>query len=328
MTTPDSSSNLPDARPPIVLVGPTATGKTAAALALALEIGGEIISADSMQVYRDMDIGTAKPDARQRALVPFHLLDVAAPDQPFTVADWKIRAEAALADIAAREKWPLICGGTGLYVRALLDGWTLAATPASLEVRAELQAEMDAHGLETLRERLREADPAAAARLHPNDAVRILRALEVFRVSGRPISQWQAEDRLSRQPRPAFRFGLTLPRPELNARIETRVDAMLAQGLEAEARGLLAQGYKPALGPLRSLGYKEIVAYLRGEMDLPTAIQDIKQNTRRYAKRQQTWFRADPGLAWLDVSELSSATVAAQLLARLQSQAAFRVVMP
>ncbi|HZO87106.1 MAG TPA: tRNA (adenosine(37)-N6)-dimethylallyltransferase MiaA [Chthonomonadaceae bacterium] len=305
---------------PIVLVGPTATGKTAAAVELAERIGGEIINADSMQVYRGMDIGTAKPTPEERARVRFHLLDVVTPDQPFSVAEWKERAEAALAEIATRDRWPILCGGTGLYLRALLDDWTLAETPADPALREQLRAEVAHLGAPALHGRLCTVDPATAARLHPNDAVRIVRALEVYHATGVPISEHQARDRAARPPRPAFRLGLTLPRPQLYARIDARVEAMLAAGLEAEVRGLLAQGVSPALSPLRSLGYKEMAAFLRGEIDRATAIERIKQETRRYAKRQLTWFRAEKRLHWVDVSALSSATVATSLLEYLRTQ--------
>lgn len=299
--------------PPIVLVGPTATGKTDVACALAEQIGGEIINADSMQVYRGMDIGTAKPDAALRRQIRFHLLDVVSPDQPFTVADWKERAEAALMEIAARGHRAILCGGTGLYVRALLEDWTLAETPADPQIRARLQEEAKESGPADLHARLLAVDPVTAARLHAHDAVRVIRALEVFLVSGRPISTFQEEDRARRQPRPALRFGLTLPRPELYARIDRRVEQMMAAGWEVEVRRLLSEGFSPDLHPLKSLGYKELIAHIRGEWDLETAMCAIQQNTRRYAKRQQTWFHADPAIHWINVSALASAEVADQI---------------
>lgn len=304
---------------PVVLVGPTATGKTAAAVELAARIGGEIVNADSMQVYRGMEIGTAKPGPEERARVPFHLLDLVTPDQPFTVADWKERAEDAIAEIVGRGRWPIVCGGTGLYVRALLDDWTLAETPADPSLRETLRAELAHSGSEALHAHLAALDPTTAARLHPNDAVRIVRALEVYQLTGKPIAAYQAQDRANRPARPAHRIGLTLPRPELYARIEERVEAMLAAGWEDEVRSLLAQGYAPTLGPLRSLGYKEMIAAIHGEIAHMTAIELIKQNTRRFAKRQQTWFRADPCLRWLDVSALDSATVAARIAKMLEN---------
>lgn len=304
----------PVERLPIVLVGPTAVGKTAVAVELAERIGGEIVNADSMQVYVGMDVGAAKPDADERARVPFHLLDVVPPDRAFTVADWKEKAETAISAIYARGNRPILCGGTGLYIRALLDDWSLAETPSSPVLRARLNEEAQSLGSVELHKRLSGVDPATAARLHPNDAVRIVRALEVFEITGTPLSEYQARDRATRPSRPATRIGLTIPRPELYARIGTRVDAMLAAGLEAEVRGLLERGYAPTLGPMRGLGYKEMVSYLSGEIDYTAAIESIKQNTRRFAKRQGTWFRADPLIAWHDVAALSSATVAEALM--------------
>jgi tRNA dimethylallyltransferase len=310
----------PDDPPPIALIGPTATGKTAAAIALAKRIGGEIINADSMQVYRGMDIGTAKPGISEQQTVPFHLLDMVTPDTPFNVSEWKAQAEAAIADIVSRGHRPILCGGTGLYIRALLDNWTLATTPADPKIRLRLEAEAETFGSAALHERLTNVDPATATRLHPNDAVRIVRALEVYETTGTPISLYQAQDRATRAPRPALRLGLTLPRPALYARIEQRVDAMLSMGLVDEVRGLLAQGYSADLSPLGSLGYKEIIAYLHGETEYDTAVRDIKQNTRRFAKRQQTWFRADSLIHWLDVSAFDSATVAEHLLTMMNDE--------
>ncbi len=295
---------------PIVIVGPTAAGKTATALILAQQIGGEIVNADSMQVYCGMDIGTAKPTLEERALVPFHLLDVVTPDVQFTVSEWKAQAETAIFMIAHRGKRAIICGGTGLYIRALLDDWTLAETPANPEIRKRLEQENAEQGSVALHARLSEVDPTTAERLHPNDAVRIIRALEVFETTGTPISVYQAENKRLSIPRNALRIGLTMPRELLYRRIDERVDAMLAVGFENEVRGLLAAGYAPNLSSMQSLGYKELCSFLNGEMDAATMTASIKQNTRRYAKRQLTWFRADPLLHWLDVANLNSAEAA------------------
>ncbi len=295
---------------PIVVVGATAVGKTAVALTLAQQIGAEIVNADSMQVYHGMDVGTAKPTPEERAQVPFHLLDVVTPDVQFTVSEWKVQAERAIFEISARGKRAIICGGTGLYIRALLDDWTLAETPANPAIRQRLERENAEQGSVALHTRLSEADPITAARLHPNDAVRIIRALEVFETTGTPISVYQAENKRNAQPRNAIRIGLTLPREQLYARINERVDAMLAAGLENEVRGLLAAGYAPSLSPMQSLGYKELCSYLNGERDADATAESIKQNTRRYSKRQMTWFRADPLLQWLDVANLTSAEAA------------------
>jgi tRNA dimethylallyltransferase len=308
----DSRNQWPDT-PVIVVCGATATGKTGVAIALAEHIGGEIVNADSMQVYSGMDIGTAKPTAMERLHTVFHLLDIAPPNQQVSVADWKQRAEEALGAIAARSRIPIVCGGTGLYLRALLDDWTLAATPASPQVRTELMGWVTHSGTPWLHEKLKEVDSVTADRLHPNDAIRIVRAMEVFLTSGVPISRFQEEDRARRQPRAATRFGLTLPRPLLNARIDARVDEMLDNGLVVEVETLLQQGFSGELGPMKSLGYKELVEYLHSKRSFASAVEEIKANTRRFAKRQQTWFRADPSIQWLDVSELSSAEVAAQI---------------
>lgn len=292
---------------PVIIVGPTAAGKTEIAIELAERLNGEIISADSMQVYCEMDIGTAKPSTDQQKRAIFHLIDIVSPQECFTASNWRELAEAAILDIQSRNRLPILCGGTGLYVKALLEGWTMAETPADPSIRETLKAEANELGSLALHTRLREIDPETAQRLHPNDAFRIIRALEVYKITGTPISVFQAQDRNSRLVRPAHRIGITLPRPLLYERIDRRVDDMIASGLEEEGRSLLARGYSPLLSPLRSLGYKEIIAYIEREMDLMDCINAIKQNTRRYAKRQQTWFRADTQIAWFDTSALNSA---------------------
>jgi tRNA dimethylallyltransferase len=241
-------------------------------------------------------------------------------DQRFTVAQWKAQADNAIQDIWARGRRAIICGGAGLYVRALLENWQLAETAPDPEVRRALHAQLASEGVVALYARLQSHDPVTAARLHPNDAVRIVRALEVYCLTGTPISTLHARDRGTAVCRKAYRLGLTMPRPELYARIEQRVDTMLAEGLEAEVRQLLAAGYPPTLGPLQSLGYKEMIQYIRGEFDLTTTRATIKQNTRRFAKRQQTWFRADPRIRWFDVSAFSSATVAKLLHLAIEEQ--------
>jgi tRNA dimethylallyltransferase len=303
----------------LVLVGPTAVGKTAVAVELAQQISGEIVSVDSMQVYKYMDIGTAKPNIAERRLVPFHLIDIVTPDQQLTASEWKGRAEEVIAGIHSRNNIAIVCGGTGLYVSALLNDWQLAGTPANPELRLALREKVVKTGSLQLHGELASVDAVTAARLHPNDAVRIVRALEVYYATGVSISEYQSADRSRAKRRSARQFGLTLPRVALNDRIEKRVDDMLAAGLEAEVRGLLRQGFGPELGPMRSLGYKEMVQYINHEIDANEASCAIKQNTRRYAKRQQTWFRADSAIEWIDVSALSSATVASQILARLES---------
>lgn len=311
---PATLDTLWNANLPIVIVGPTASGKTAIAVELAERIDAEIINADSMQIYRGMDIGTAKPTPEERERAVFHLLDRVEPDTQYSVAEWKTEAETAFETISRRGRRVIICGGTGLYIRSLLEDWTLAKTPENPELREALRAELRQEGANVLHERLRTVDPATAERLHPNDGVRIVRALEVYQVTGKPISLWQAEDRQARAIRPAHYFGLDLPRPELYKRIDARVETMVAQGLEEEVKTLQSKGYPPLLSALKSLGYREILATLNGEMDRETAIATIKQSTRQYAKRQLTWFRADKRIEWVEVSGKSANEVAILLL--------------
>jgi tRNA dimethylallyltransferase len=306
-----------DVRPIIAIVGPTATGKTAVGAAVARAVHGEVISADSMAVYRGMDIGTAKPTVAERESVRFHLIDVADPDERYNVALFKDQAVSALQDIGRRGKWPLLVGGTGLYVRVLLEGFGLTATAADPAVRARLMREAGEGATHALHERLRRVDPTAADRIHPNDRVRIVRALEVYEVSGRPMSEQQTADAAARTPREALRFGLTAPRDELYSRIDRRVDEMVAYGLVAEVDGLLREGYRPDSPPLQSLGYKEIVAHLEGRSSLEQAVEEIKQNTRRFAKRQITWFRPDGEMVWIDIHGKSVPEVAHEILKRL-----------
>jgi tRNA dimethylallyltransferase len=289
----------------VVILGPTAVGKTAVGLRLAEQIGAEIISADSAAVYRGMDIGTAKPTAEERARVRFHLIDVAEPDEPFTAARFRELALEAMREIQARGKRVLIVGGTGLYLRVLLHGFSLAPPPRDPTIRKRLQQEAREQGLPALYARLQQVDPKAAARIHPNDAVRIIRALEVYEMTGKPLSEWQhrADSEL-----PALKLGLTMPRPLLYRRINERVDQMMAQGFLQEVQNLLSKGYNRDLPALKGLGYRHLIAYLMGEMGLEEAVALWKRDTRRFAKRQMTWFRREPGILWLDASDGVDAT--------------------
>ncbi|HWQ68464.1 MAG TPA: tRNA (adenosine(37)-N6)-dimethylallyltransferase MiaA [Patescibacteria group bacterium] len=288
--------------PLIVLVGPTAVGKSSMALAVAERVGGEIIAADSMQVYRGFDIGTAKPSADERRRVPHHLLDLVEPDQPFTAADYVRLASAAIADIRARKRLPIMVGGTGLYLRALFRGlfggpWEM--TP----LRETLYQEAERVGSAALHQRLEITDPEAAAAIHPNDLFRVVRALEVAAVSGLPISTLRAEARRNHEPvpGPVLRFGLGRNRQELYQRIEARVEAMMTQGLLSEVQGLLDRGYSSTLRPLRAIGYRHMIGYLKGQIRLDDAVAALKRDTRRYAKRQLTWFRHEDEIEWLPV---------------------------
>ena len=302
----------------IVLVGPTAVGKTSVAIELAALVGGEIVSADSMQVYRLLDVGTAKPTTEQREQAQFHLIDIADPDQQLTVSEWKARASKAIDEIRGSGKAPIVCGGTGLYIKALLYDWSLAETPADPQIRTKLVARSIEEGSQELHIELAGVDPITASRLHPNDTVRIVRALEVFYVSGIAISEYPSADKSRSARLPARQFGLMLPRQEMYDRIDSRVDHMLTAGLEQEVRELLTRGYGLDHGPLRSLGYKEMVQYVLGQLDYPQTVSAIKQSTRRYAKRQMAWFRGDASIHWIDVSALSSAAVAGYIRDELE----------
>jgi len=281
----------------VAIVGPTATGKSEIALALAAEVGGEIVSADSRQVYRYLDIGTAKPSPAERASVPHHLLDIVDPDGSFDAARYRDLARAAVEAIHARGRPVIICGGTGLYLRALLRGLFRGPSRSSA-VRVRLHALEERDGPGTLHRMLAGADAAAAAHLHPHDLLRVVRALEVLEITGRPISAWQAEHGFADCGVRALVLGCARPREELAARIEARCQAMLAAGLLDEIRDLWARGYGPELPPLRSVGYREMGAHLRGECDRTSGFEAFARATRRLAKRQRTWFRAEPAIEW------------------------------
>jgi tRNA dimethylallyltransferase len=281
----------------IVICGPTAVGKTAAGIEVARAVGGEIISADSMQVYRHMDIGTAKPTAAEQAAVRHHLIDIVDPDEPFDAAAYAALGRRAAAEVGRRGRTPVVVGGTGLYIKALLRGLfrSDARDPA---VRSRLRAEAESMGPAALHARLERCDPQTAARLHPNDAVRILRALEVFEVTGRPISELQQEHRFADTPFRALMIGLALEREALYRRIDRRVEAMAAAGLEEEVRRLLAMGYEPELRPMQSIGYSHMAALIAGAVSREECLRTLQRDTRRFAKRQMTWFRAYPDIVW------------------------------
>ena len=281
------------------IVGPTGTGKSALALEVAERLGAEIVNADSRLFYRGMDIGTAKPSIAERRRVPHHLIDLLAPDEPTDVAGFRARARGAIADIVARGRPVIVAGGSGLYLRVLRRG-IFDGPPASPELRAELAALAAEHGAPHLHAQLRAADPEAAARISVNDRYRMVRALEVFRLTGTPITAHQRRHGFDSAEYDTLTVGLDLPRDRLYAALDRRFDAMVAAGLVQEVRALLAAGYGIDTPALRAIGYRQIAAYLRGAMTLETAIALAKRDTRRLAKRQLTWFRGDPEIAWVD----------------------------
>ncbi|WP_248362620.1 tRNA (adenosine(37)-N6)-dimethylallyltransferase MiaA [Anaeromyxobacter oryzae] len=280
----------------LVVAGPTASGKTALAVALARRLGGEIVNADSQQVYRGLDVGTAKPTAEERAAAPHHLLDVAEPGEGMDAARFTALADAAIAEIAARGRLPIVAGGTGLYVRALLHG-VVAAPGRDPALRARLEAEAAALGRPALHARLAALDPAAAARIRENDLVRIVRALEIA-AGGRRPSELHAEHAFQPDRYAATLLALDPPRAELHARIDARVRAMFAGGLLDEARALLAR-FGGAIPPKLPIGYAEAAAALDGSLPLEEAIRRVQVAHRRYARRQVVWLRKERGVEWI-----------------------------
>lgn len=282
----------------IIICGPTGSGKTAAAIHLAVRLNGQIVNADSMQIYRYMDIGTAKPTRREQQQVRHHLLDVAAPDEPFNAARYADMAQDLIGRLQSKGVVPFVVGGTGLYIKALLKGLfpVKAVDPA---VRSRLKKDAAVHGAACLHRRLQACDPETARRIHPNDTYRILRALEIYELTGRSISQFQSDHGFSENPFSVLKIGLDIDRIELYERINARVDHMLTSGLLPEVKSLLERGYAPALKSMQSIGYRHLVDFIQGRLSWPEAIRTFKRDTRRYAKRQLTWFKADSEINWV-----------------------------
>lgn len=299
------------------LVGPTGAGKTQTAIRICRELNAEIVSMDSMQIYCGMDIGTAKPTQEERNAVPHHMIDVAQPDQLFTVSMYREMASKAIDSILARGKHPLLVGGTGLYLQALSYDLSLGDRGADNALRQELNdMAMQPDGPKRLHERLRAVDPESADRLHPNDVRRVIRALEIYETSGRAKSAQEADQR-KEGPYRVLVYGLSMPREQMYARINARVDEMISAGLVDEVRRLLSSGIEPKRegGAMQAIGYKEIVSALRGETSMEEAVARIKQSSRHYAKRQWTWFRHDPRTQWYDWSAYASADALIEALA-------------
>ncbi len=281
----------------VVICGPTGVGKTSVAIRAARAFNGEIIGADSMQIYRHMDIGTAKPTIDEQAQVPHHMIDIADPDEFFDAACYARMARASICDLIQAGKLPVVAGGTGLYIKALLSGLSPAAAtdPA---VKNRLKAEVDTKGSHSLHRRLADCDPVAARRIHPNDAFRIVRALEVYETTGRPLSTIQKAHHFSDHPFDSLKLGLMIDRTMLYTRIDARVEEMIRTGLIDEVQGLLDRGYDPQSKAMQSIGYRHITAYLINHLSRSEAIRTMKRDSRRYAKRQLTWFKADQDVVW------------------------------
>ena len=295
----------------LVLTGPTGVGKTAAAVALARRLPIEVVSADSRQVYRGMDVATGKPTAAERAAVAHHLVDVVEPDDRYHAARFRADAEAAIADIRARGRLPVVVGGTGLYIRALIRGLD-PAPPADPVFRRELEGVAAREGRRALHARLTTLAPAVANRLHPNDEVRVVRALERVRAGADSGTSWSWRARRD----DAIWLGLTLDRTALDARLRARAAAMVDAGLLDECRALLARGFDPGLPAMLGIGYREFVDVALGRLDAAEALRQMQRDTLRYARRQWTWFRREPDIEWLDVDTVGGADGVAAMLER------------
>lgn len=313
-----TTHNSQGRRPLIVLVGPTAVGKSRVGILVAKALGTEILTADSRQVFRGMDIGMDKPTVAERQGVPHRLIDLVDPDQPFNVGLFRREAVKEIARLHGEGRLPLVVGGTGLYVRALLRGlWT--GPGADWALRDRLTAEAREKGPDHLYRELSRVDPVSASRLHPHDAVKIIRALEVHRLSGRPLSDALEAHAFAEAAFSPLLIGLTRDREALYRRIEARVDEQLAKGLVEETRALLSRGYGRELGSMKGLGYRQLSAYLAGECPYDEAVRRLKRDTRHFAKRQFTWFRKEPGLTWLTIGdEEPMEQVAARVVERIE----------
>lgn len=286
----------------LVLVGPTAVGKTELSLELAQQFGCEIISGDSMQVYRGMDIGTAKATPEERSRVPHHLIDIRDPDEGYSVSEFQSMCSTLIKEIHERGRLPFIVGGTGLYIESVCYEFQFSEADQDEAFRLEMTAYGEKHGFQALHERLRQIDPERAAHIHPNDARRIIRALEIYQRTGKTPTEF-LQGQKKQTPYELCIIGLTMDRQQLYRRIEQRIDRMIEEGLVEEVKRLRQKGYGRNLISMQALGYKEMMAYLEGEMTFDDAIELLKRDTRRFAKRQLSWFRRMKDIHWLDVTE-------------------------
>jgi tRNA dimethylallyltransferase len=284
------------------MAGPTAVGKTALAIRLAREIRAEIISVDSVQVYRGLDIGSAKPTSRERMLVPHHLIDVVEPDEPFDAADFARLSRRIIRRIILNGRAVILVGGAGLYFNALFNGFS-PAPGANPGLRVQLKEMASVFGQDILYDFLVKVDRSSAEKIHPHDTFRLIRAIEIFSATGIPRFLWRKEQKRL-EGYPILKVGLIRSRKELYQRIDRRVDEMMEAGFLDEVKKLLDKGYSPALKPLKTLGYRHIISCLRGELSMEESIRQLKRDTRRYAKRQLTWFKADPLIKWFNPDEL------------------------
>ena len=289
----------------VAIVGPTGVGKTELSLKLADYTDSEIISCDSMQIYKGMDIGTAKATVSEMSLIPHHLIDIKDPKESYSVCDYVIDAKKCINDIFSRGKNAMIVGGTGLYVDSFINDTDFTETKASDEIRKELTSYAEKNGADALHHILKEVDPESAASIHPNNIKRVIRAVEYFRISGEKISQHNKLGALKKSPYDYLYIGLTRNRDELYERIDKRVDLMIEKGLIEEVKRLWCRGCNLKMTSMQALGYKEIIHYIEGRCTLDEAIRILKRDSRRYAKRQLTWFNRNKDIKWINLSEIS-----------------------
>lgn len=283
----------------MIICGPTGSGKTSLAIEMARQFNGEIISVDSMQVYKTMDIGTAKPTLDEQAYIHHHLIDIIAPHQPFDAAQFAKLAHASIIELQKRDIIPFLVGGTGLYIKALVHG-LFRSKPVDEKIRRRLKEKATVHGSDFIYKELKTCDPVSAEKIHPSDAYRIIRALEIYEATEKAISTYHREHKFADSPYNFLKIGLQMKREILYDRINRRVDAMVDAGFVTEVRGLLDRGYSAALKSMQAIGYRHMVDFIEGRISWDEAIRTMKRDTRRYAKRQLTWFRKDPEIVWVE----------------------------
>jgi tRNA dimethylallyltransferase len=297
-------SSISDKTKVIIICGPTGIGKTAVGINLAENFGGEIIGADSMQIYRHMDIGTAKPTLEERRRVTHHMVDIVDPDEDFDAVQFSERARSTIAALDRQGRFAFVVGGTGLYIKALLHG-LFESEPVDSKIRNRLKRQLDQDGSGSLYERLEHIDPATAKRLHPNDSYRIIRALETIESSGKSISKHHQDHGFQDDPFNTLKIGLRIDRKQLYARLERRVDLMIQAGLVEEVKKLLAMGYAAESKSMQSIGYRHMVEFIAERLPWEECVRTLKRDTRRFAKRQFTWFGADPQIKWYEPDQLN-----------------------
>lgn len=301
--------------PLLIITGPTAVGKTELSLKIAEELLGEIISADSMQIYRYMDIGTAKASAEERKRVRHHMIDIINPDETYSVADYQQEADRLIREICARGSLPIMVGGTGLYIRAVIQGFLFPEMETNHQLRAELTEMARKYGNEYLHQKLAEIDPEHARKIHPNDMRRIIRAIEIFQETGHNMTYYLEKQKYTPPRYNTLKIGLIREREELYDRINKRVDLMIKKGLVEEVKNIIKAGFNMSATALQGLGYKEIIGYLKGDYPLEEAIRILKKNTRNYAKKQITWFNREKDLHWFNLTGKSDIKVYQEIMA-------------